>query len=1036
MNKNETRAWEFFIRNWRFTSVIVATCFLVGIFGTLFIPKESDPEVNIPYIFVSTVMPGASAEDIEEFVTDPIEDELVGLEGLEVVSSSSTRGVSQVFLEFKIDIDVDSALLDVKDRIELAKAELPTDAEDPVVQKLNFADYPILVLSVAGPYDVVQLKSYAEEFKEIIERSAGVSRVEVSGGKEREVQVQVDKAALDRFGLSLRQVTNAISVANSNIPVGTIETAGENYMLRFEGNLESAEDVASVPVTAADGVPIMVRDLASVDDVYADSTTVSRLGFSGATNEPSVTMMVYKVTGRNEIQTVDGVWQRIAENEADILPEGVQIVTVEDNAEYIRNDLNGLVVNGLQTVLIVMVLLLIFVGWREALMPGLGIPLSFLITLGLLYAFGYNLNFLTLFSLILSLGIIVDSSIVVTQGIYRFRKQGQPAKQAALSTIRHFSLPLMAGTLTTVFAFLPMVLTSGIMGEYIKTIPITVTIVLLSSLFVALGILPAFAWKLLKKRDGEFAEDQPERPKHFRDRLTDWIDSKYSNLLDQFIARPKLRKRFFQLVVLAFIGALALPATGVVKTNMFPLGDEDRLAMYLEMPYGTPLEEMDLEVLRVEELLLEDNDVDFFASVIGGGGDHKAEVKIRLSEDRERSSLEFLEDYSETLAEMNFSEVSIEHPSMGPPAGSPVQVRITGESFEVLEELGGQIETYLIDSSNARDVTRNIKETNGEFVLSIDRAKASIYGVTATDVAVVLRNAIYGVTATSISDGADDIDVVVRYDLDPLNSESRIDQVDFGVIESLTIATAQGDIPVSSLVSSTYEGSRATIEHRNGDRVLIIEAYPVQGVEAVEVFAEIKTLLETIEVPDGYEVVMGGEQEDVEQSFRDMLMALLLGVLMIAGLLVWQFGSFRQPFFVLVTIPLALIGVFFGLLVLGMSLTFPGAIGIVALAGIVVNNAIILIDRINYNRKSGMIKVEAVREAAMARLQPILLTTITTVLGILPLTLSDASWGTLGVSIIFGLAFSTVLTLIVVPLLFIRFGEEGKVLTNVQDRAH
>jgi len=427
-----------------------------------------------------------------------------------------------------------------------------------------------------------------------------------------------------------------------------------------------------------------------------------------------------------------------------------------------------------------------------------------------------------------------------------------------------------------------------------------------------------------------------------------------------------------------------------------------------------------------------DPDIEFYSLVIGSGNnEHKATFNLRLIDGRSRTSVAMMEEYTVWFEESGFTDVTVDHPSMGPPAGEAVQVRISGASFEVLESLANQIEEVIKGHPGSRDVGRNVEETNGEFVLSIDRAKASIYGVSASDVAMVLRNAVYGATAASVSDGTEDMDVIVRYDLDPFSSNDSLNQVDFATIENFTIATPTGEIPLGSLVSSTYEGSRSAIEHYDGDRVLIVTADTLPGTEAFDIFAAVSEFLPELDVPEGYEIKLGGEQEDVEQSFRDMLMALIIGVLMIAALLVWQFGSFRQPFFILVTIPLALIGVFVGLFILGMPLSFPGVIGVVALAGIVVNNAIILIDRINYNRKNGLIKVKAVREAAVARLQPILLTTVTTVLGILPVTLDNAGWGPLGVSIIFGLSFSTVLTLIVVPLLYVRFGEECKNPTEV-----
>jgi len=1027
--KTSRSIWEFFLDHHRFTKIIVVVILLVGTFSMVKLPKESEPEIDFPVVVVSTVFPGASAGDVEELITKRLEDKLVNLEDVDEVTSSSRNGLSVISILFDVNTKSVEKLFDAKDKVDQVATELPEDAIDPSVQRVRFSDLPILNFSLSGPYDLAQMAQFAEQLKDVVERVAGVSRVVISGDLTREVRVLVDKAQLDSFDIGLSDVTRAIGLANSDIPAGNIETGGEVFALRFAGRVDSPEEVRQIPITVRGGIPVFVQDVATVLDGYREQKTISRLSVAGGEAQPSVSLSVHKVAGGDILVTVDAINQAIEKAKKDLLPDGITIVTAVDNAEAIRRDLGNLVVNGLETIAIVVLMILFFLGWREALLAGIAIPLTFLITFGFLYSFGYTLNFLTLFSLILSLGILVDSAIVVTEAIHIGVQSGKSVEQAARDTIHEFQIPLASGTLTTIFAFLPMVLTSGIMGLFIKSIPITVSIVLLASLFIALAVITTLSLVVLKKPHAESGRQKKINAK---------MQEVYGGLVKSFLNNKKKSRGFLFGILLLFFLSLALPVSGILPVELFNRSDEDTIYVDVSHPIGTPAKRSGETMKQVEDILRADNRIVSFTINVGatsGVGNsidtasisdgHLASAIINLDKNREEDSSEIIDFYQRELSSKISADIKVQQIGAGPGDLAPVQVTIKGADLLVLDELAQKVQAMLLAIPGTRNVEQSVKDSNGELVMHVDRASAEVYGVSTQQIAGVLRNAITGSKATIIKGEGDDIEVIVKYGLNDTNDlTGSLTRVDVNAIEALTISTPRGNVPLGSFITSTLENNRGVIQHKDGDRIVTVTSLVTEGTLPQTIFNELEKKLAAEFIPDGYTVGLGGEREDIQKSFGDMMRALGLGVLMIGALMVWQFRSYRQPFLILVTIPLALIGVFFGLSLINVPLSFPGVIGVVALAGIVVNNAIILIDRINNNRRSGLHIDEAIVEASGSRLQPILLTTVTTVAGILPLALTNPVWGPLGYSIVFGLIFSTVLTLIVVPLLYQRFAEK------------
>ena len=511
-----------------------------------------------------------------------------------------------------------------------------------------------------------------------------------------------------------------------------------------------------------------------------------------------------------------------------------------------------------------------------------------------------------------------------------------------------------------------------------------------------------------------------------------WYAKQLKNILENKLTRKKIKR----ILIVAIIFAYALPITGLLKVEMFPASDIDFFTINLEKPFGTPLEETRDSLILLAEDLYDDNRIDNFIIGVGstmsydmaGGsnGSHLGYVLINLKKENKEKSYKVVDGYADYFKNFSEGKVSVSQPSSGPPGSAPVEIKIIGEDMYELDRIAHDFENLLGSIDGTRNIGNSVIQTNGQFVVEVDRIRAQQYGVNATQLALELRNAINGTQATEISQAGEDVDVIVKYDLSH-GGEMNTTITDISTIEALSIATPTGDIPVSSLAKFSLENSRASIAHENGERIVKVSSQLETNISPLDVISKVKLLMEDkIDIPDEYYISFGGENEDVQESFSDMLRAMILSIILIAGLMVLQFKSFRQSLLIVVTIPFSLVGVFPGLLLMGQSISFPGVIGIVALVGIVVNNAIILIDRINNNVYEGMDIDSAIIDAGVSRIDPIILTTITTVFGILPLAISQPIWASLGYAIIYGLLFSTVITLVVIPMIYARMYRVSK----------
>jgi len=998
-----------------------------GLYAVTAMPKEATPDIAIPLGIVTTVLPGASAADVERLITNKIEDNVLSVEHVSKVTSTSGDGVSSVSVEFDASADIDKSIQLLKDAVAKAEPELPSEATTPTVSDVNFADQPILEISISGALSAGELTALADDVSDEVKRITGVSTVSISGVRDRQVQVIAKSAKLRQYGLSLSDVVNAISSAGVATPAGSITVDGVNYAVRFDSGITTTEDVANVSIAGPGGSTIHVSDVADVVDALEDPHSFSRVSVDGEPANPSLTLTVFKTRGGNIVATATAVKDRVKELQSGILAN-TDITIPYDAAEEVNKSLTELSRAGIETVILVMLVLYATLGLRESLVAAASIPLSFLIAFIALYGLGNSLNNVSLFSLILAIGILVDSGVVVVEAFHtRLLKFGDK-REAAIAAIREYAWPLIAGTFTTIVVFVPLFFLSGIVGKFLASIPSTVIFVLLASIFVALGMVPLLCIKYVKVTHST----EETRQERYNKLAQAW----YREFLHKLLHDTKNQNRFIWLMIGLFIFALALPATGLLKSIFFPGEDFDYAYVNIEKPQGTDLAETDLSVREVEEILYTNKNIESFVTVVGSGsqfaggfsgpssGSQIANITINLPKGHKQTSTEFVEELRKELQKVTSAKITVGEPSGGPPSSSPITITFSGDDLGELTETTDRATQVLSDIPGVVNMNSSTQDASAEFLVSLDTAKAAALGVSPATVAGTLRTALFSTKATSIRTGKNDIEARVKLDLNPqYRDPSDTTHVTVDAVRSLLIPGAKGPVPLSSIATVTYEAAQTSIRHEAGNRISTVTAEVAATSNAIEATNQFAKAFTNDKLGKGVTMKLGGESEDVTKSFLELIIALVAGAALMLSILVLEFNSFRHSLYLLLIIPLSLVGVHVGLTLMGQPLSLTSMLGVIALAGVIINHAIILMDSIaRIHREQEHLSLEdVVVEAAGSRLRPILLTTIVTVIGMVPLAFASPFWAPLAFAIMFGLAFSLLLTLVLIPMLYYRW---------------
>jgi multidrug efflux pump subunit AcrB len=1032
--------WNFFIRKHHFTIFLMVVLLAGGLYAVAAIPKEATPDISIPLGVVTTILPGASSADVERLVTDKIENGVLGVEHVSKVTSSSVEGVSTVSVEFDSSANIDKSIQSLKDAVDKVRTDLPTEATVPIVSDVNFADQPVLIVSVSGNLAPEELTTLGENVSDELKRVSGVSKVIVSGTRARQVQVIVKEERLRQFNLSLSDVTNALRAAGVASPAGDITVDGVRYAVRFESAVATTDQVANVAIAAPGGAALHVRDVADVVDGLEDPNSYSRVSVSGKPAEPSLTLTVFKTRGGNIAATGKAVEQKLEELKKSGLLEGTQTVISFNGAEEVSKSLTELTRAGIETVILVVIILLITLGWREALVAAASIPLSFLVAFIGMLASGNSLNNVSLFSLILAIGILVDSGIVVVEAFHtRLLKYGD-RHEAAIAAIREYAWPLIAGTFTTIVVFVPLFFLSGIVGKFLASIPYTVIFVLLASIFVALGFVPLLAIYFVKATHST----EENRQERYNEKAKVW----YKAFLHKLLADKKSQNRFIIAMICGFVLALALPATGILKSIFFPGADSDYVYVEIEKPQGTELSETDLAVREVEEVLYANKHVasfvtetgagSSFSNSLGGGpsnGTQIGNITVNLPKGHHEPSAKFVEELRKQLAHITDAKITVGEPAGGPPSASPITITFYGDDLGALAVTADNAANTLASIPGVVNINSSTKNSSAEFVVDLDSAKATELGVSPVAVADTLRTALFSAKATSIRQGKDDIEVRTKLDLNPAYKDpAETTHATIDAVRELTVQGAKGPVPLSTIATISYEPSQTAIAHEAGTRTGSVTADVSGKTNAIEATKQFQKLFTKDKLGKGVTMKVGGESEDVGKSFLELFVALIAGAALMLSILVLEFNSFRQSLYLLSIIPLSLVGVFAGLALVGQPLSLTSMLGVIALAGVIINHAIILMDSIaRIHREEPKMSLEdVVVEAASTRLRPILLTTIVTVIGMVPLIFVNAFWAPLAFAVMAGLAFSLLLTLVLIPTLYYRW--PGKAIREHYDQ--
>ncbi len=1021
---------ELSIRRPVFISTIFAGILVLGVMSLKMLPVDLLPDITLPSIGVVTIYPGATPKDVETLVTKPIEDYVSTVPNLKEVTSRSLENISVVSMRFAWGTDMDEASNEVRSRIDMAKRLLPEDIETPVIFKFDMSMWPILFYGIHAEQSYPKLREIIEDkVANPLKRIPGVAIISLFGGLYREIRVSVDRARLEGYGISIQQVVQAIQAANLSVPAGGIKTGKKEFTVRIPAEVRRPEELNNIVVGYMQGippyfntVPVYLKDIARVEDSFKELESVVTIN-----GKPGVLMMIQKQSGSNTLDVVERVKKELAELKK-TLPEDIQFYLSQDASDFIRQSINNLT----ETVIIggILVILVIFLFLRQiagSIIVGITIPFSLIIAFIFMYLMDYTINMMTLTALAIAVGMVVDDAIVIYENIFRHREKGIPAVEAALYGASEVGLAVTASTLTIVAVFLPIIYVHGIAGIMFKQLGFVICVVILASLFASLTLTPMMSSFMLKninnKGNGIFSNLYELSEKIFVK-----IENFYGNLLGWAIAHKK--KTILAGGVIFVASLMLLPLVG---TEFFPEEDQGQVNGSVELPIGTRVEETEKVMNKLNEIVL--NEVPeakvFFtragrtetgwAALIGRREDSNIIMfgaTLVKKKERKRSNKDIAYFLSRKMLEVpgvKLADFYTADPMQGAALGAtkPLAYEIYGEDLDRTYEVALSVQRILRNNEFVTDITISQEEGKPELAVLINRNKASSAGITPAQVVDTMRTYFAGKTVSKYREGGKEYDIVVKLD--------EKDRNKLRDIENAPIRSPAGNVYLKNIAEIKRETGTIEINRKNQSRMIKVEA-GVYGKSLGEVAKEIKKELKKIPLPEGVYITESGALKEQEESFRVLGIAFVLSVILVYLVMAAEFESLRHPFIIMFSVPFAITGVILGLLLSGRPFSLITFVGIISLVGIVVKNAIVLVDYTNILRARGIPLYEAIKTAGSTRLRPVLMTAFTTVFGMLPLVLSREEgsefWNMLGLTVISGLLVSTFITLVFVPCMY------------------
>lgn len=1091
-----------------FLTVLIA---IAGIMTYQSLPKDSYPEIKQPIVYIGTPYPGNSPVDMENLVTRAIEKELNGISEIDNIKSTSVQDYSTIIVEFDPDMEIEEALTKVKDAVDRAKPELPDDLpQDPSVFEMNFSEFPIMNINLSGNYTLEELKNFGEYLEDEIEKVSEISKVDIRGIDDKEVKIKVNPYELEARKLNFSDVESAIQAENVTLSGGNILDDGLRRTIRVVGEFERPEQLNDIVVKNEKGNIVYLRDIAKVEFDYEDKESYARLR-----KDPVVMVDVIKRSGENLLNATEKITTILNRAKEEVFPKDLRVTITNDQSSFTKEMVSSLENNIISGVIVVVIVLLLFIGTRNALFVGVAIPLSMFITFLVLQVMGMTINMMVLFGLIMALGMLVDNGIVVVENIYRLRSEGYSLLNAAKLGVGEVAMPIISSTATTVAAFIPLMLWPGLMGQFMKYLPITLTISLCASLFVALVINPVLITRFMKLENEVVVNHKAilrnaiiitiigiiliavkwfwfgnlmvafallmllnvyvlvPASKKFQGSFLPVLENAYSRTIDFALHKRNPIWIFFGtfgLLILSFVLMGIFPP----KVIFFPENEPKYINVFIEYPVGTDIEKTNDLARNLEDRVINlvkpyDKIVESVVSNVGQGtGDpndpssfgqsdtpHKARITVNFVDFKYRngeSTTDILNELRGAIAGNPGVTVTVDKNADGPPVGKAIDIQISGEDMEKLIELAEKMRNH-INNANIAGIEKlkiDIEVGKPELLVNIDREKARRFGLSTYTLANEIRTSLFGKEVSKYKEGEDDYKIQLRledqyrYDLDALMNKNITyrDQTNGKIVQ----------VPISAVAKAELSSTYGSINRKDLKRVITISSNVLGGYNPTEVNNQIRNLLADFQLPLGYDYKFGGEQEKQAEEMGFLSQALIFAVFLIFLIIVGQFNKITSPVIIMTAVLFSTIGVFFGLIIFRMDfVVIMTMIGIISLAGIVVNNAIVLLDFVELKKRRKREEtgadltieevVTAIKEAGKTRLRPVLLTAITTILGLIPLAVGinidflkffaqyDADfylggdsvmfWAPLSWTIIFGLTFATFLTLVVVPVMYL-----------------
>ncbi len=1081
---NRTMIASYF-KNIRTIILIVLTLTLAGLTTFFSLPRELNPNIQIPIVFVSTLFPGAGPEDVEKLVTIPLEDAVSGLSGVQKVSSVSQENISTLNIEFSSGTDPEQAKQDVQSALDSVN-NLPQDAEDSKIQVLDFQNQPVLTFVLTGSVDDASLNRLADTLEDRMRDLSSVEKVTIAYRREEEITITLKPEVLAERHLQPLRVTQSITAALANHPAGNVSTTGTSFALTQATGANSIEELRALPLTLGTTI-VPLGEIALVRSEPKRHAAESF--FASATTTP-LRGIVFSVFKTDSADTADTVSAILGLSEGLRTQYGNQFIfePIFDGAKEIKKSFDRLFHDFALTIFLVFSVLFTFFGLRQSVIAALAIPLTFLGTFLVMSASGISINFIALFSLLLALGILVDNAIVIISAMasYERTKKFTP-DEVALLVWRDFKAVIFTTTITTVWAFLPLLLASGIIGEFIKPIPIVVSsslaisaaialliviplmamllkgnfprrVILLTYTLLFLGgatlvyfLIPAGPWKLplfilalllvllMAKIFKYLKEEMHEyETSHFATFFQkfhtlsqnglfnfDPLAHRYERFIKNILDSKSSRRKTITLLIVFSLFSYALVPLGYVVNEFFPADNQDTVFASVKLPKNTPLRESTDEALRILDTLRTYPESRFVIAEIGAapqtdnfassGKDWNNLLFTLILEkgaDRTYSSADIVADLNHRFQNYENGTFTASQISGGPPAGSDIELKLLGEDLTTLQALGKQVSDYLAAEDGITNITTSITSGSSKIVFTPNQEKLAHHGISENDTAFLLRTLGSGFTVKNDARLKDEkFDITIRF-----GDNSSLEQPE--TLGMIAVEGSHGSIPLSALGTFTLAPNPTLITREDNKRTLSVSAGVADGYSISTINGSLEQFAETLELENGYSWKTGGVNDENNKSIQSILQAMLLSAILIFGTMAVQFNSFRKALIVLMVVPLAVSGVFIMFAIAGIPLSFPALIGILALFGIVVNNSIIMVDKINKNMESGLPLSQAISEGAASRLEPILLTALTTIVGLIPITLSDPIWQGLGGAIIAGLTFSGVAKLFFIPVIY------------------